>query len=141
MKTSVISTPLGCAWQDEDSKFKWPKARKRVVPTDYERLTLKEAFAAWPRAVVRFCKNMRLDIMQEKPDMPPLIAGKTTLTIASHFSGVCTQSRAAAILHAHDIGVKFKHVAWLQSRDIKFDVMCCPCSLRSSGMSLYKSMR
>lgn len=88
----------------------WPKGRPKLLPEDFPAKTVEEAFQ-WP-LVVR--KNLEHILGNMNPaDGKPLITTGKRLKTTSHFSGVCTQSRAAMVVEGHGMGVKFRHEARL----------------------------
>lgn len=85
----------------------WPSSRPKVLPESCPSKTLEQAFA-WPSVVKR---NLTKVLDQLGPgDGTPLISTGKCLKASSHFSGICTQSRAAMVLQEHQMGVSFSHV-------------------------------
>ena len=68
-------------------------------------MSLQEAFS-WP---AKISDILHSDILPSTKGRPLISSGRE-ITIASNFSGVCTQSRSAAVLQANKIGVTFRHV-------------------------------
>ena len=94
----------------EPYAVRWTSSRPRVPPSTKSRQTLVQAFS-WPQHV---CSILR-EVKEEQKDMTkkPLICAAKILATTSHFSGVCTQSRAGQVLENNGSGLKFKHVARL----------------------------
>lgn len=97
------------ALQDDDfqpgPKWNWPKGRTRVEPGLLPHQTLSEAFR-WPekiKSAVKLLNEPSAGLEQA------IIFKEKVLTVSSHFSGVCTQSRAAMVLESHGISPRFKH--------------------------------
>ena len=92
---------------EEPSPSKWPKDRCRIKMDTEPSKTLLEAFS-WPTTVK---KTMEKVLKEDVPgDAKPVIAAGMTLKVASHFSGVCSQTRGAMVLQENGFGVSFQHV-------------------------------
>ena len=98
----------GLGWHDGDPyPMNWPTLRAKVRPVDRPAKTIDEAFN-WP-VVVK--KNLKEILRNLGPNAgTPIICTGRLLKMTSNFSGICTQSRAAAVLQSHEMGVSFKHV-------------------------------
>lgn len=86
---------------------KWPKHRNFHDINQCQKQSLQDAFN-WP-AIVR--DAMREHLLSLGSSAQPLAADcNRCLTVSSHWSGVCTQSRGSQILAANDVvGCRFKH--------------------------------
>jgi len=92
---------------------KWPKSRKREQRVaGSQRQGLLEAFG-WPKLVGE-ALAAHMDMIP--PEDKPIAATKCQLRTSSHWSGICTQSRGAAVLQANKVvNCTFQHVRSLEN--------------------------
>lgn len=89
------------------TQVKWPTARHKVCPGTVPSLSLNDAFS-WPKKLMEKLPQVLEEIA---PFGTPVVSTKSVMTVASNFSGICSQSRAAAALQSQPaFGITFKHV-------------------------------
>lgn len=59
-------------------------------------------------------KNLDRLVQDLHPSVKPVLLSGRQLTIASSFSGVCSQSRGASVLQSHGFGCAFKHICFCE---------------------------
>lgn len=107
----------------------WPANRPRFAFGSTPTKSILEAFR-WPEVAK---KNLEAILENHPPENgTPLVTTGKRLKISSHFSGVCTQSRAAAVLEQHQVGVSFEYARVsfysdivLAARTILKKTRCC----------------
>ena len=81
------------------------KSAHKVLPHEFPAQTLEQAFQ-WPSVVCSALKEMTPNL---GTGLEPMLNRRKVVTVSSHFSGICTQSRAADALESNGIGIKFHH--------------------------------
>ena len=110
----MIDVSDGLAFTDAGQEYalKWPKSKKKVVPDPAKAQTLEEAFQ-WP---VKAKTNLQKLIQELPGHLRPVLLSGRELSVASSFSGICSQSRGALVLQAHNYGCNFKHISFCEKR-------------------------
>lgn len=119
-EANATKNATGLGFTDSGQPFAvgWPKCRKWPVTADAAvPQTLAEAFG-WPSVVREEMKEHLKDI---SAGHAVVAAVKRPLQTTSHWSGICTQSRASIVLESnHVVACSFTHAPSLEKQQFAF---------------------
>ena len=102
---------LGTTDRGEVFATKWPRRYGRVVPSLDRGQSIQETFS-WPAKVRANLEQLKSELEREEK---PALLSEATFRVTSNFSGICSASRGAHILEAHQFGCRFEHVQFSAS--------------------------